>query len=47
MLIRINISRTVKGIHPMIPAGVEPWSMGKVFFGIEILLKLANLICHV
>jgi len=28
----------------MIPAGVEPRSMGKEIFGIEILLKLANLI---
>jgi len=42
MLMRINISRTVKEIHPMIPAGVEPRNMGKEIFGIEILLKLAG-----
>jgi len=33
MFIRINIDRTVKGIRPMIPAGVGARSMEGVFFG--------------
>jgi hypothetical protein len=32
VFIRINIDRTVKGIHLMIPAEVGPRSMGEGFF---------------
>ena len=32
MHVRINVDRTVKGIHTIIPAGVMPRSMGKEFF---------------
>lgn len=32
MCIRINIDRIVKGIHPMIPAGVGPRIMGVEVF---------------